>query len=286
MAKALFLGTGLIGAGMVQGALSRGDSVIVWNRSFDKAEALAQFGATPVRDLRDAVRTPGIERIHLALSADEAVDSVLADISNIIPPNIPLIDHSTTQPEKTKARAEKYSAQHFLHAPIFMSPQMCREAGGLMLASGPRARFEKVEPALAAMTKKLWWLGERLELAAAYKLFGNAMILTITGGLADVYALGAAMGIAPEQAYELFGVFKPAATIDIRGAKMSKGNFEPSFAMSMARKDLRLMLESAKDQPLAVLPGLAARMDTLIGEGHGELDVGALAIDAQKPAKS
>jgi 3-hydroxyisobutyrate dehydrogenase-like beta-hydroxyacid dehydrogenase len=56
---------------------------------------------------------------------------------------------------------------------------------------------------------------------------------------------------------------------------MSAGNFTPGFELTMARKDVRLMLETAVG-PLAVLPGVADRMDTLIAEGHGDQDMGVL----------
>src|SRR5262249_15567295 len=143
----------------------------------------------------------------------------------------------------------------------------------------------RVQPALAAMTRTVWWVGERGDLAAAYKLFGNAMILTITGGLADVFQMASALGIDPQEAHTLFERFKPGMTIDVRGARMSKGDFDPSFAMTMARKDLRLMLETAHGQPLAVLPGLAERMDGLIARGLGDRDLGALAADAVRGKK-
>jgi 3-hydroxyisobutyrate dehydrogenase-like beta-hydroxyacid dehydrogenase len=48
----------------------------------------------------------------------------------------------------------------------------------------------------------------------------------------------------------------------------------------MARKDVRLMLETAGERPLAALPAIAARMDQLIEQGHGALDASALGIDA------
>ena len=61
---------------------------------------------------------------------------------------------------------------------------------------------------------------------------------------------------------------------------MSAGDFTPSFELAMARKDVRLMLETAGANPLAVLPGLAARMDSLIAEGHGASDLGVLGVES------
>jgi 3-hydroxyisobutyrate dehydrogenase-like beta-hydroxyacid dehydrogenase len=134
------------------------------------------------------------------------------------------------------------------------------------------------------MAREVWWIGERPDLAAAYKLFGNAMILTIVGGLSDVFAMAHQLGIAPAEAHGLFNKFKPSFTIELRGARMSRGEFDPAaFTMTMARKDLRLMLEAAGDDALSVLPSLAERMDRLLARGLGDKDVGAMAIDAHRP---
>lgn len=276
-----FLGAGLMGSGMVEAALGRGEEVVVWNRTLEKARPLAEKGARLAETPAEAVA--GVERLHVILSEDTAVDAALEQAAPALPGEALIIDHTTTSPAGTAARAARLEAQGiaFLHAPVFMSPAMCREAKGLMLCAGPRARFERAEPSLSRMTGQVWWVGERPDLAAAYKLFGNAMIVAIAGGLADVFSMAASMGIAPQDALGLFSKFNPAGLIQMRGAKMAEGTFSPaSFELTMARKDVRLMLESAGDLPLGALPGIAARMDALIAAGHGTDDVGALAADA------
>jgi 3-hydroxyisobutyrate dehydrogenase-like beta-hydroxyacid dehydrogenase len=60
---------------------------------------------------------------------------------------------------------------------------------------------------------------------------------------------------------------------------MAAGNFAPNFELGMARKDVRLMHETAGGRPLAALPAIAARMDALIAEGRGGDDLGVLAKD-------
>ena len=189
--------------------------------------------------------------------------------------------HSTTLPTLTADRAERYHAAglKYLHCPVFMGPQHCRDAAGLMLCSGPRARVARAESALKAMTGELWFLGERPDLAAAYKLFGNAMLLVIVGGLADVFQMGRQLGIPPPEAHALFARFKPAGVIDYRGKNMAEGRFQPMFELAMARKDVRLMLEAAGEAPLILLPALAASMDRAIARGRAHDDVGVLGAD-------
>jgi 3-hydroxyisobutyrate dehydrogenase len=52
----------------------------------------------------------------------------------------------------------------------------------------------------------------------------------------------------------------------------------------MARKDVRLMLETSGDAPMAALAAIASRMDQLIAAGHGAEDFSVLAIDAARRA--
>jgi 3-hydroxyisobutyrate dehydrogenase-like beta-hydroxyacid dehydrogenase len=266
-----------MGAGMIEAMLRRGDAVAAWNRTAARARPLevlgAHLAATP------AAAVAGAERVHICVSDDAAVDALLAEVLPALGPDALVVDHTTVSPAGTAARAMGCARRGvaFLHAPVFMSPQACREGTGWMLCAGPAGLFARAEPALRAMTGDLWYVGERPDLAAAYKLFGNAMILTIVGGLADVFQLARQLGVRAEDAHALFSRFKPAATIDLRGKSMAAGKFQPGFEMVMARKDVRLMVEAAGGAPLCLLPALAARIDEAIAEGHGSEDVGALA---------
>lgn len=279
MAKLAFLGAGLIGAGLAEAACKRGGTVAIWNRTRAKAQALALHGARVAESPADAIA--GAERVHLALADDAVVDAVLDGCgAALVGPLV--IDHSTTSPDGTAARAARLEAKgvRYLHCPVFMSPAMARSAGGIMLAAGPKALFDEAAEGLRAMTGSLEHLGERRDLAAAYKLFGNAMILSIVGGLADVFAMAASLGIPASDAHALFSKFNPVGTINYRGSAMARGDYQPGFELSMARKDARLMVEAAAGAPLAVLPGLIARMDELLARGLAADDVGVLAVDA------
>lgn len=279
MSKIAFLGTGLMGAALAEAAKQRGDDVTVWNRTRAKAEALQAFDIRVAPSPRDAVS--GAERVHIILSDDAVVDAVLADCGDALDGRL-VIDHTTTSPAGTAARATRLERRGvaFLHAPVFMSPAMCRSAQGIMLAAGPESVFERSRGALEAMTGKLEYLGERRDLAAANKLFGNAMIIALTAGLADVYSMAKSLGISATDAHALFSKFNPAGVLTYRGSAMAKGDYRASFELTMARKDARLMIESAGKTPLSVLPAIAQRMDELIRRGFGADDMGVLAVDA------
>jgi 3-hydroxyisobutyrate dehydrogenase-like beta-hydroxyacid dehydrogenase len=280
MANIAFLGTGLLGGAFAEASARRGDSVTAWNRSQDKLAALAPSGVKPVKSPADAVR--GAARVHLILKDDAVVEEVIAAAQPGLAPDAILIDHTTTQPKRTAERAEKYRAQglKYLHCPVFMAPVHARNAQGSMLVAGPRALFDAVKDDLSKMTGRLEYLGERADVAAAHKLFGNAMIIGLSATLADVLTLSQATGLAGEDALKTLALLDLNGIVAVRGPKMTKGDFTPSFELTMARKDVRLMLETAGSRPLAALPAVAARMDQLIAAGHGAKDASVVGIDA------
>jgi 3-hydroxyisobutyrate dehydrogenase len=272
----------MMGSGFVEALRRRGDEVVVWNRTFEKAQALERFGARAVRDPREAAE--GAEIAHIILSDDAAVDALLEQLDGAFAPQTVVVDHTTVAPGPTVARfaRAKERGLKFLHAPVFMSPQGCRDGQGVMLVSGPQALFEEVKPALAPMVSDLWYVGERPDKAAALKLCGNQLIIFIAAGLADIYAMADGLGISGPEAHELFSHFQPTAVVNVRGKKMANADFEPAFELTMARKDARLMLETAAEggATLRVLPRIVERIDELIARGHGSNDVGVLAVDS------
>jgi 3-hydroxyisobutyrate dehydrogenase len=280
MASVAFLGTGLLGSGMVEAMLRRGESVTVWNRTESKARALEPLGAKVASTAAEAVAAAA--RVHMTLPDDAVVDEILEGIAPRLMPGAIVIDHSTTSPPGAQARIERASTRglKFIHAPVFMSPQMARDAIGLMVVSGPTAVFEAVRDDLAKMTGDVWYVGEQGKLAASYKIFGNSMLFVIAAGVADVFAMAKGLGIRPADALAVFSKFQPGGLITSRGEKMARGDFSASFELTMARKDMRLMLEAAAGQPLAVLPGIAKAMDDAITNGHGSEDLGAIAAEA------
>jgi 3-hydroxyisobutyrate dehydrogenase len=279
MTKVAFIGTGMLGSGMVEGMLRRGDAVTVWNRTASKAKALEPLGAAVAETPQDAVA--GADEVHIILSDDAAVDGILEQIVPRLSPGIPVIDHTTTSPRATGARLARMAdaGVPFLHAPVFMSPPMARDALGIVLVSGPQPVFDGVRPRLEQMASEAWYVGEAGHLAAAYKIFGNAMLFVIAAGVSDVFAMAKSLGIEPADALAVFSKFQPGSLISARGAKMARGDFSATFALTMARKDMRLMLEAAGDEPLAVLPAIAKRMDDAIASGHGHDDLGAIAAE-------
>ena len=279
--KIAFLGTGLMGAGFVRRLRANGYDVNVWNRSADKAKALEADGAKAFADAAAAIA--GADRIHLSLSDDASVDAVLEPLAGAIPEATWIVDHTTTAVRPTAERVARWDARKrtFVHAPVFMAPTNAAEGTGMMLVSGTRARHDALLPDLQKMTGTVLYLGEQAERAAAFKLFGNLTIIGITGVLGDVNRLAHAVGISTADAFSLFKHFNPGQMLPARAGRIENARTaKPSFEMTMARKDVRLMLEEARrgGVELYVMPGVAAMFDAAIARGEGALDSGAAAL--------
>jgi 3-hydroxyisobutyrate dehydrogenase-like beta-hydroxyacid dehydrogenase len=264
----------------VEAALGRGDSVTVWNRTRDKAQSLAAFGATVADTPADAVR--GASRVHLVLKDDAVVEEIIVALRPGLAPDAIICDHTTTHPALTAERATRLNAEgvHYLHCPVFIGPAAARQAQGIIMVAGPQTLFERVQPALAQQAQKVVYWGERPDLAAAYKLMGNAFIIGLGALVSDVFTIANGTDVTAPDALKLLEFFNPGSMLQNRGKKMSEGDFAASFELVMARKDLRLMLETCGTRPLAALPSIATRMDDLIAQGCGQDDFGVIARDA------
>ncbi len=271
-----------MGSGFVSAMLARGEAVTVWNRTISRARPLAALGAVVANDPAAAVR--GASRVHLALLDDAAVDDVLDRFLPSLEPGAIVIDHSTTATQPTAARADRLRERgvKFVHAPVMMGPANARDATGLMLVAGPAPVFDEIRTELERMTGKVRYFGERPDLAAAYKLFGNMMLVFIVGGMADVFSLARGVGVDPKDALTLFSDFNAVGQITARGGNMAAGVFTPpAFELTAARKDVRLMLDSARDAgaTLHMLPAIAKRFDEVIAAGYGSDDLAAVGAD-------
>lgn len=276
MTTIALLGTGLLGSGMVENLLAKGHTVRVWNRSADKLAPLVKKGAIAAKDPADAVR--GCSHVHLVLAEDAAVDAVVAALRPGLGAKVPVIDHSTNLPAKVAARFAALLKQgvRYVSAPVFMSPTNAREGSGMMVMSGPQQDHSELQAHLSAMTGKLWYAGDRIDLAAVFKLAGNSMYFALTGAISDVLQIGRGNDVPPETMVSLFDEWKIGGAIPFIAQRLLKAGEGPaSFELSMARKDARLMQEAAGKMALMVLPGVASAMDRAITAGHGKADFAA-----------
>ncbi len=278
-----FIGTGLLGANFTKAMLKKGEQVNVWNRTAAKAKALETDGAKAFDNIADAVK--GADRIHITVKDDAAVDEVLEKASAGFEPGVIIIDHTTTTASGAAERTQQWKKRGYtyIHAPVFMGPQNALESTGFMMVSGDQEVIGKITPELEKMTGKLLNFGTDNNKAAGIKLIGNLFLIAMTAGMADTLSMAKSLGISIDEVSQLFGAWNPGVYLPMRLKKMTSNTFDqPTWELSMARKDAGLMMLEAKraGRPLVVIPTIAAEMDRWIEKGHGNDDWTVIAKDA------
>lgn len=262
--------------------LAKGEQVRVWNRSREKAEALAEYGAVVCSTPAEAVQ--GAARIHMTLKDDASVDEVLTQAQSGMGSGATIADHTTTSVAGAIARTSYWKEQGYtyVHAPVFMGPPNALESTGYMLVSGDQQTIASLMPALERMTGKVINFGEETGKAAGMKLAGNLFLIGFTASISDTLSLTHSLGIPATDLMALFNEWNPGAMLPARLKRMASGTFDkPSWELDMARKDAGLMIAEAEKvgRPLAIIPAAAAEMDRWIAKGHGKSDWTVIAKD-------
>jgi 3-hydroxyisobutyrate dehydrogenase len=152
------------------------------------------------------------------------------------------------------------------------------EAGQLtVLASGPEAARATLAPVLEAVAAKTLWLGPA-GAGSRLKLVVNAWVLTIVEGVAESLTLARALGLDPQLFLDVVrGGALDAPYVQVKGAAMLAGDFDPQFPLWGAAKDARLVEEAGTGAgvDLALARVLREHFERAVADGHGELDMTA-----------
>lgn len=291
--KTAVLGTGIMGAAMARRLLASGMAVNVWNRTRARAEPLAASGARVADTAREAAQECDV--ILTMLADGPAVEAAALGPDGFLKGarrGSVWLQTSTVGLEPCRRLAE-LAGEHgltYVDAPVLGTKAPAEKGELLVLASGPDAVREELEPVLGAIGKKTLWLGPAGE-GSRLKLVINDWLLGMVAALAETLAFARAIGADPERFLEAIdgGPIGPAYA-QIKGRAMLRGSYEPSFPLSLALKDARLVLAAAEER------GFDAGVTRLVSEwleraeqlGRGSEDMAAVfeAIRADRSSSS
>src|SRR3954465_9257792 len=138
-------------------------------------------------------------------------------------------------------------------------------------------------PLFQLMGKNIFLIGEAG--AGQTTKVCNQMIVGMTiQAVAEAFTLAKKAGVNLEKLREaLLGGFAQSRILDFHGKRIIDQNFKPGFKVKLHRKDMNIALQAGKEfsVPLYGSSLVAAHMDALIAQGHGELDHSALALLVQ-----
>ena len=266
---------GMMGFPIAQNLCRGGFEVRAWNRSREKAEPLSKDGA--VICVTPAQAADGAD-VVLTMLADGDVVAEVAEQA-LSGSSRPIWLQTSTIGERSTQRCQEIAQQRgvaFVDAPVLGSKEPAQERKLVILASGPSELEQPLKPVFDAIGQRTMWLGEagggsRLKLAI------NAWIGAVVEGGAEVLALAEALGCDPNNVLEaLSGGPLDLPYLNMKAKKMLAGDFEPSFTLKLAAKDMRLAAEAAerRDLDLPLLRSVRAQFEHG-AEEHGDDDMSA-----------
>jgi 3-hydroxyisobutyrate dehydrogenase-like beta-hydroxyacid dehydrogenase len=286
-----FIGLGAMGLPMAANLLRAGHTLRVWNRSKDKAAALAALGAVVVDRPADTVGEAGVA--ITMVSDDAALDEVVEGAGGIggrLRHGGLHLSMSTVSPALAR-RLSEYHAQRgaaYVAAPVFGRPDAAEAKRLFVLCAGPDAACARVQPLFDAMGQRTFPLGSDPTRANVVKLAGNFMIMGAMEALAEAMTLGEKHGIAREATLEvLTQTLFTAPLFANYGKQIATHTYEPArFKLPLGLKDANLVLEAAGQarvpMPLAQL--VQSRFQRAIAKSRGQLDWSAIGLDVSEDA--
>jgi 3-hydroxyisobutyrate dehydrogenase len=279
MSTVAVLGTGTMGAGMARSLLRAGHQVSVWNRSAEKAQPLAQDGATVATDVAQAVSGADVV-VVMVFDADAAVDVITQAAAHLGPDTV-VLQSSTIGPLGARRVADLADEKglHVLDSPVLGTRQPAEDGKLVMLVSGDPSLRDSAQPVLDAVGAKTVWAGDEPGAGSALKLACNAWVASITAATAQSIALAQGQGLDPQLFLDAIeGGASDTPYAHVKGAAMIKGGGPVGFALDGLRKDLSLMHGAAVTAgvPTVLLAALQDAYARASEAGHGGDDIAAV----------
>ena len=168
MSEITIIGLGAMGMAIARRLIDQGCELTVWNRSVDKASALAQAGASVADSLPQAIAAS--PRILVCIHGYGSTRALL-DEAEIIPllSGRTLLQLSTGTPAEARAADSWVQAQggRYLDGAIMVYPPTIGSPEGQLLVSGPRDVYDDCAVYLAHLGGDIRYLGDNIGAASA-----------------------------------------------------------------------------------------------------------------------
>jgi 3-hydroxyisobutyrate dehydrogenase-like beta-hydroxyacid dehydrogenase len=276
-----FIGLGSMGSAMALNALKAGHTVRVWNRSREATKPLAAAGASVV-DSPDGAFSG--DAVFSMLADDAAVRSVLIEsgVLERAPKGLVHVNMATI----SVAFCEELVTLHEHHgvmyvaAPVMGRTDVAVAAKLNILAAGPDAAIDRVQPIFDVIGQKTWRVGTTPQHANVFKLAANFMLASAIETTGEAASLMTGHGIDPHAFLDVItATLFPGPVYQGYGRMIADQRYEPAlFKAHLGLKDVRLAMAAAEAVNVA-LPVASLVRDNLIdalAHGDGDKDFAVL----------
>src|SRR5205085_9665141 len=208
MAELGYVGLGVMGSAVTRRLLDAGHTVVVWNRTREKAEPLLAAGARWADSPRKAAERSDVVFTMVTNTAavqavTEGADGILAGLAA----GKLYADMSTASPANTRLLAEKVAAAgaQMLDAPVSGTSITVEQGKASLMVGGDEDAFARAKPVLEAIAPRVYHMGLsgsavtmkiaiNLSLAVQMLAFSEGVLLAEKSGIARERVVEAMLG--------------------------------------------------------------------------------------------
>lgn len=277
-----FIGLGIMGGRMAANLQKAGHSLVVYNRTRDKADPLLSRGAVWAES--PAALAAQVDIVFTMLAHPAAVRQAALDRDGFLPSlerDLTWVDCSTVNPSfsiEMAGEAEAFGVR-FLDAPVTGSKDPAEKAALSFWVGGAAADLEACRPLLECMGNRIVHCGGH-GMGTSMKMVMNQLLGTAMAGFAEGMVLGEALGLSRKALFDaLSGAPVAAPFLALKRERIEKGKYEPAdFPLRWLQKDLQLVAISAAETGVVLsLTNRAGELYRLaIEEGRGDEDFSAI----------
>jgi 3-hydroxyisobutyrate dehydrogenase len=279
--KIALMGLGTMGAGMARNLLAAGFPLSVYNRTRERADALAKEGAkacdSPAAAAADA-------DVVVSMVADDAASRTLFSgpdgVLSVVKPGVVLIECSTLSPdwiaELAAAAAEKKCP--LLDAPVTGSRMQAAQGELLFLVGGDPKVAEEMNPVFEPMGRGVVYMGPSGS-GCKMKLINNFLSGLHAASIAEAIALTERLGIDRDKAVQILSNGAPGSpAVKTISQRVIARDYGIHFDLELMVKDLTYAKElgAKAGLPLRTLEGALERFRVAADAGWKKHDMSAV----------
>jgi 3-hydroxyisobutyrate dehydrogenase-like beta-hydroxyacid dehydrogenase len=276
-----FIGLGNMGAHMARRLTEAGYSVIVYDTRQEAIGNLTACGAVAARSPAEVA--DGAETVMASLPTPDVVLAVAAGPCGVIEGKRVrrFVDLSTTGSVMAQRIFKLLAARNIVQidSPVSGGVTGAEKGTLAVMASGPRADVEAVEPALKVIGK-VFFIGERPGAGQTMKLCNNVLSATAMAATSEAMVMGVKAGLDPRIMLDVInaGTGRNTATEDKFGRVVLPGKFNLGFAAGLMTKDVKLYLAEAKalGVPMEIIESVARLFQLTCDEFGPHADITAI----------
>jgi 3-hydroxyisobutyrate dehydrogenase len=274
-----FVGLGAMGANMARNLHRAGLLTGVWNRTPEKAAALAEeLKVIAFKSLEELAGN--CEAVVICVSADSDLRSVIKGLEPGLSPNMIVMDCSTVGKDTVRDLFGQLEAigVGFLDCPVSGGVEGARTASLAIMVGGDESVFNRAQPILEKMGKAVAYMGSSGAGQAA-KATNQIMCAGIIQAIGEAMAFAHAEGLPLKRVIDVLGKGAGSSWYFVNRAPfMANNNFPAGFRVRLHDKDLKICREMAAKHgaALPVVDSTIAEYEKLIAQGYGDEDISSI----------